>query len=102
MDVAILRGDIEVAEHDKMLMRFEFGPQELVQRRKPAQLVRVFFRANALSVWNIQIHHSDAVDCRRQDTSLRIFETREILHCIAGCVTACDGDPIVGFLTAGD
>jgi len=45
--VAILGRDIEIAEHDELVVGFQFVCKEALQGSQPAELVLIFFRTDA-------------------------------------------------------
>ena len=77
MHVAVIRGNVEVAQYNQPRVLFEFHPDMVGHLLQPVQLVGELLAANLLAVDHIQVQHADTANGGAQDASLRVLETGE-------------------------
>jgi hypothetical protein len=100
--VAVLGGDVEVAQQRQLRIVREFGGQPAVQRGQPLQLVGEFIGAGRLAIGEIAAHDAASGHGGGNHTLLRVVEAgdilddRVVLHCQRGARD--DGYAVVGFL----
>ena len=100
MHIAIVRRDIEIADHDEPVVGGEFRGQPYMGALQPVELVDVLVRVDALAVGHIQADDAHAVDSRRQHAFLRIVKIgNRSLRGGRGSL-AQYGDAVIGFLPA--
>ena len=102
MHVAVVGGDIVVADDGQLRVLQRFFGQPVVQGGQPAQLVLVFVRVDALAVRHVGADDAHATDGGGQDALLRIFIARVVLHHVGDRQLRQDGHAVVGFLAAED
>src|SRR5438132_1098007 len=103
-DVAILRGDVEVAAEHHRLVGLGGSLEEGVEAAIPVELVRVLVRADLLAVRPVNAHDREAGDTRHQEAPLGVLAlvwepsrdrlgagAREDRHAVVGLLTGGQG-----------
>src|SRR5207245_818188 len=72
-DVAILRGDVEVAAEHHRLVGLGGSLEEGAEAAIPVELVRVLVRADLLAVRPVNVHDREAGDTRHQEAPLGVL-----------------------------
>ena len=105
--VAIVRRDVEVAEHDQPRRAREFIREERRHPGQPVQLVFVLVRADGLAVDDVQVDDAQrpfrrrarAAGRRPEDAPLRIVETVDAVLHVVDLAAREDGDAVVRLLS---
>jgi len=96
--VAVVRRDVEVAEHDHFWKALQLGREPVVHLREPIEFVRIFFAADRLAVDDVQVDDADVTDRRDQDAPLRVGEAADVGDDVARRLARQQRDSVVGLL----
>ena len=82
--VAVVGGDVEVAQHDQRGCARSSSRQPVVHGLQPAQLVGVLVGAHVLAVDHVQVDDAQVADGRREHALLLVLEAGDAdLHVAA-------------------
>src|SRR6185312_11837278 len=98
VDVAVVRADVEVAQHHQLRVTLQLARQELAYPGQPVQLVGVFLVADRLAVDHVQVDHAQAADGGGQDPPLRVVQARNVGDDVGGLLAGQDRHAVVGLL----
>ena len=95
MDVAVFRGDIEIAQCHEVLVLQELLPDMLRDHFQPVQFVGIFLTADLLAVDDIEIQYPDTAEAGAKDAPLRVVQAGDIGEDVFRRLPAEDGHTVV-------
>ena len=98
MYIAVLRGDVVVAQHGNAGVRSQFPFQPGREGCEPVQFVPVLVRIDALAVGHIGADQAHAADVGADYPALRVIEAGDTADDIGGRLPAENGDAVIGLL----